>query len=323
MSSAVRQGLLRMAALVLLAALTWRMIGPGPVMAHLQRLNLGTVLLMIAVNAFVLAASTVRWHGIAALAGGTAPRSLFFRATWFSWGAAEFGPSLLAAESARFLSLRGYLRPAVLSLSQLADRVSGIVGLALLNLLCLPRQLRLLEGFGAAGSLAVVASALLAVGLVLIVARRSTGRVGGSHVAELRRLLADPVHYLWSLSINAAFALNIALACGAIGRDLPFMDLFSLAPLLLLGVASLPGLVSDWGKREGLAVAVFVSVGLSPADSIALSVLFGAVHTVTALPGLWFGLPDLDRRCRAPLRGGGSSGGGKKNELNESARKRR
>lgn len=303
MSSAVRQGVLRVAALALLAALTWRMIGPGPVVDHLHRLNVGTVLLMIAVNAFVLAASAVRWHGIATRAGGTAPCSLFFRATWFSWGAAECGPSLLAAESARFLSLRGYLRPAALSLSQLADRVSGLVGLALLDLLCLPRQLRLLEGLGALGSLAVVASALLAAGLILLAARRSTGRLGGSHVAELRWLLADPVHYLWSLSINAAFALNVALASSAIGLDLPLIDAFSLAPLLLLGVASLPGLVSDWGKREGLAVALFIPVGLSSADSIALSVIFGAVHTATALPGLWFGLPERQRGAGCPVAG--------------------
>ena len=58
-----------------------------------------------------------------------------------------------------------------------------------------------------------------------------------------------------------------------------------LGPLLLLGVTALPGLASDWGKREAVAIVLLAPAGLTAEESLAVSLVFGMIHLLMALPG--------------------------------------
>jgi hypothetical protein len=96
-------------------------------------------------------------------------------------------------------------------------------------------------------------------------------------------------HYGISLLIQCLLAANLSLAALGLGvGSVDAVRLLLLAPLLLLGVGALPGLVSDWGKREAAAVVLFAPAGLAVEESLAVSLVFGLIHMSMALPGALF-----------------------------------
>jgi uncharacterized protein (TIRG00374 family) len=183
----------------------------------------------------------------------------------------------------------------------LLDRVSGFVALVALILLTLPFAFRIVAdramriGIGAAVAMGVVAS---------------TGFLSMSRLPEsfrrwrVVRLLMDVAAQLLAIAksprdtgvvLGASFAVQIlnpiaiyALALG-LGVDANLIDFLVLVPPVLL-LALLPISFAGWGVREGAMVVALGLVGISPEQSIAVSVCFGLALIVVGLPGgvLWF-----------------------------------
>lgn len=261
----------------------------GALIGYLRGLDAKFLVAMLAVNAILLWASSWRWFWIATAAGVRAPLSDFVRATWLSWAVSEFGPSLVFGEWARFWRLRMCADPLRLGTSQFVDRLSAYLGLVALAMVSVSWYFGSSEG----GIDLRPAAALAAVGavggvmmtLLLRRFRRTLKRDIGS-IGVLQNLLVRPTHYGLSLLTNLLFTANFVLSAMAVGCDASLWSLFCLAPLVLLGAGSLPSLVSDWGKREAAATIALTQIGLDPAQSLAISVVYGGMHLVSALPGL-------------------------------------
>ncbi len=257
--------------------------------AHLRGLDARFLVAMLGVNGLLLVVSSWRWYWIAAAAGVRAPLGDFVRATWLSWAVSELGPSLIFGEWARFQRLRRCAAPLPLAITQFVDRLSAYAGLLVLAVISVSVYAPANED-AFAGRTVMVITAAGAVGGIIVTAllrrfRRTLQRDTGS-TAVLHNLLFRPTHYGLSLVTNLLFTANFVLAAMAVGFGASLWGVFLLAPLVLLGTGSLPGLVSDWGKREAAAVLALTPLGIDPERSLAISLVYGAVHLASALPGL-------------------------------------
>jgi uncharacterized protein (TIRG00374 family) len=82
-------------------------------------------------------------------------------------------------------------------------------------------------------------------------------------------------------------ALSIAIfwmMCLGYDVAISARDVVTIVPVLLLGTA-VPIGVAGWGIREGLAVVLFAAVGIDAEAALAVSLSFGAMILVAALPG--------------------------------------
>lgn len=130
---------------------------------------------------------------------------------------------------------------------------------------------------------------LLAVGVVVgvWVAPRKVPLLGPLS-ADLRHSarVAPAAPLVLSLTLLAAILAGFA-ACGlAVGHP-PGPWLWTAAPVALLAM-SLPVSAGGWGLREGSLVVLLPLLGWTPADALAVSLLFGLTFLVGALPGLGF-----------------------------------
>jgi glycosyltransferase 2 family protein len=90
--------------------------------------------------------------------------------------------------------------------------------------------------------------------------------------------------------------INLSLAVYVLARgldlDIDVLDCIVLVPPVIL-IMTLPISIAGWGVRETAMVAAFGFVGVSHQSALVLSVLFGIMTMVTALPGglvfLWSG----------------------------------
>lgn len=97
--------------------------------------------------------------------------------------------------------------------------------------------------------------------------------------------------------IVLAYLGLFVLAAWALGVDRDFAELMVLAPPCLLAMV-VPITVSGWGLREATAAASWGLLGLDPAQGVAVSVVYGLLIFLTALPGLlmWRSVADYSRK---------------------------
>jgi glycosyltransferase 2 family protein len=256
---------------------------------------------MMGVYLLVLLLFAWRWRLIAGRLGIQAGYRDYVGALWLSQAVGELGPSLIVGELARFHALRGRTDSGRLAASQLLDRCSGQVALVAMVAALLPAYGPLFGAGGASLSGIMAGGVLLfgAIGLTGALLQRvwPTLRSSTANWRGLLNPLAHPGHYGVSALLQALLTLNLALAAAGLGLGESLWAVALLGPLVLLGVGSLPGLVSDWGKREAAAVLLLAPAGLAPEQALAVSLIYGATHTLTALPGVL--LLAKARRARA------------------------
>jgi uncharacterized membrane protein YbhN (UPF0104 family) len=249
---------------------------------------------MAAVFLLLTALFALRWSSIAAVLGVDASFRDFGRAVWIAQCVSELGPALVVGEVARFRSMRGRAENGPLVLSQAVDRLSGHAALLLIVLALTPFYVDAFGDFPLGGIGLAIFLTLAGVSLAVRISRRfwplaGLDRAGVMSVCDPR---VSPQHYLISFLIQVLLAANLALAAFGLGVSPDAAGrILLLSPLVLLGVGVLPGLVSDWGKREAAAVLLLAPAGLSAEESLAASVVFGLIHTIMTLPGLAFIVP--------------------------------
>lgn len=105
---------------------------------------------------------------------------------------------------------------------------------------------------------------------------------------DTRKLFFHPGYSLITLVVALIGHVNLSLVVYvlAIGLrlDVDLVDCLVLVPPVVL-VMTLPISISGWGVRETAMVTAFGFVGLPAAPTLVLSILFGLVSMVTALPG--------------------------------------
>lgn len=121
---------------------------------------------------------------------------------------------------------------------------------------------------------------------VLAVRRAAATFWRDTRIALLSRSALPPV----VISSAAAVAGHVSLflvAAKVAGSEVPTGALLPLLVLALL-VMALPINIGGWGPREAFLAVAFSATGLNPAQGLAMSVVYGVLAMVTALPGVFF-----------------------------------
>jgi len=123
-----------------------------------------------------------------------------------------------------------------------------------------------------------------------------------------RNILAEMRHALfgrdivlrqafYSLAVIGTYLACFYCAARAIGIAMSFADTIALVPAILFSM-TLPISIGGWGIREAAAASVWGLAGLTPADGVAVSVTYGIIVLLSALPGVLFILPASKRDIR-------------------------
>ncbi|OJX70889.1 lysylphosphatidylglycerol synthase transmembrane domain-containing protein [Magnetospirillum sp. 64-120] len=105
---------------------------------------------------------------------------------------------------------------------------------------------------------------------------------------DTRKLFFHPAWSLGTLVVALVGHVNLSLAVYVLalglGLDVHVLDTLVLVPPVIL-VMTLPISIAGWGVRETAMVTAFGFVGVADHSAIVLSIIFGIVTMVTALPG--------------------------------------
>lgn len=105
---------------------------------------------------------------------------------------------------------------------------------------------------------------------------------------DTRKLFFHPAWSLGTLAVALVGHANLSLAvyvlAVGLGLDVHILDTLVLVPPVIL-VMTLPISIAGWGVRETAMVTAFSFVGVPDHSAIVLSIIFGIVTMVTALPG--------------------------------------
>lgn len=295
------------------AVLLW--VEPQAIVAEVQRLSAGWVALALAVSTLQIMLCAWRWQFTAGLIGVPLRFSYALHEYYLALLVNQLLPGGVLGDAGRAhrhasqAQSRGRAWRAVI-----IERASGQVAVAMLTLTAL-----LLSPLwhNALGVTALTAVGLSVVGLAMIAAigllqrqRLSNGLSRMPHWSQalagdikrgLLRRSVWPRQLLSSLMIVLSYGLVMVCAARAIGVALPALEVLALAPVLLLAML-IPFSVAGWGLREGTAAGVWMLVGLSPAQGVAVSMAYGVLVLLASLPGIWVA---LNRRQKAQPSGGG------------------
>lgn len=276
-----------------------RLIDGEAFLTRLRQIDLGLVALVVCAAMIQVLLVAARWRlVIVRLGGGPAPGAL--RTGLITYAGQFFGQVLpfFVGDGLRtwLLTLEGIrLRFALRSV--LADRAIAVLVLLLLAVppLLLAPTLRTdptvfhLLAIMTATLLGGAAFALVFSPLLTRLMRNwPVIEVVAEVMADIRSLLASPVGILvigLALVIHGISIAAVFLLGRSIGLPLSLPDCFALVPPMLL-VAMVPVAIGGWGVREAVVVTLLGTVGVAPEAALLLSLSFGAVLTIAALPGL-------------------------------------
>jgi uncharacterized protein (TIRG00374 family) len=106
--------------------------------------------------------------------------------------------------------------------------------------------------------------------------------------ADTRKLFFHPGFSLITLLVALVGHINLSLCvyvlAVGLGLDVQALDCLVLVPPVIL-IMTLPISIAGWGVRETAMVTAFGFVGVAAPSALVLSILFGIVTMLTALPG--------------------------------------
>lgn len=117
--------------------------------------------------------------------------------------------------------------------------------------------------------------------------------VGGLAAEAHHALFARDVilrQALYSLSVLATYLFCFYCAGRAIGISMSLVEVVALVPAILFSM-TIPITIAGWGIREASAAAIWGLANLAPADGVAVSVTYGIIVFLSALPGAFFVIP--------------------------------
>lgn len=169
------------------------------------------------------------------------------------------------------------------------ERASGQV---VMTAVALVSTMSVLATWGAAPSLisGVVVVVVLGAGVLVWLVRRRRSRdtlIGRVSHDTHAALFAGPVFVIQlvsSLLVVATYLATYLVAARSVGVDTPTLILLPLVAPVLVSML-LPVTIAGWGVREGVAAALWSSVGLTAVDGVVVSVGYGVLVLLGSLPG--------------------------------------
>lgn len=275
---------------VILAIVDWSEIGK-----RLEKANIAALFAAVLTLVASIMLASLRWSVVAGQHGVALPFRSSLNITFAAQFFGQVLPSTVGADSVRsWLAVRQGLSVVPVVASVIVDRICGLVGLALLILFGLPQLLNL---SGVENSLVVALIALLfATGVggsvaLLLLARKFRLRGVVGRIQELlvgsAQALASPKGLGavgLSVLVQALVVLSVVLIASSVDLPLGLIDGLATVPAAML-IAFIPITVNGWGLREGAMITAMGLTGISSADALVVSVLFGVSLLVASLPG--------------------------------------
>lgn len=185
------------------------------------------------------------------------------------------------------------------------DRIVGLVGLLLLNVLALwwaPADL--LPAVLLYGLISITLAALTGFALLLWLHRFTPlyrwkpTRLFAELSERFYRVYRHPRDMAVQIGLSLLthlFAMLAIFGLGhAVGINQPIGIYLALTPPAIL-LTILPLSFAGWGVREGALIGLFMLVGAAQAQVLAMSVLYGMILIFAALPGVFFYLKSKHR----------------------------
>nr|WP_272213680.1 lysylphosphatidylglycerol synthase transmembrane domain-containing protein [Marinicella sp. W31]MDC2879636.1 lysylphosphatidylglycerol synthase transmembrane domain-containing protein [Marinicella sp. W31] len=279
-------------------------VDPADVVAAFQNVSAGPVVVALAIVQVQVVLSALRWRFTAARLGHVFSAALAIREYYIASFVNQILPGGMAGDAVRAYRSRteeGWKRPAA---AIVLERLSGQLAFFLLagaGLFVWPVFLadRLPPGFArlvfiCAGFLGVFACAGLFIARSRLLARYKTLRPDLAAVFWNRG--AFGVQSALSTLIVASYVAVFMIAASATGAPLPPVAALTVIPLCLMTML-IPAGVGGWGTREAAAAALWPLFGLTSAEGLSASLLYGMISLLGVAPqGILFLAATMKRR---------------------------
>ncbi len=269
----------------------------GRMFDHLKETDLWLFLTGMAVMTIQAVLAAWRWKLVLHFKRVAIEFPKLVRFLWLGLFFNQVLPSTVGGDAVRAYSLvREGCSFGVASVAVLVDRVMGISGLILLTIITSPLSFKYLpDGAARSGVLLVVACALSGLVLLILLDRVATHFLQWRFARGLTAMSREARYLLFgkgpglqvlglSMVIQLLSVVAIAILARAVRIDVAFDALVLVLPIATL-LMTIPVSVAGWGVREGAMVIGLGYASVSPEPAMALSVLYGIMLLVVALPG--------------------------------------
>jgi glycosyltransferase 2 family protein len=285
--------LLRIVVSLALLYFALRGINFAAIRMRLSQINLGWIVIAVAITIMQIFLGALRWQAISARCAAPLETMQAFRYNMIGAFFNQTLPSSIGGDAVRlWLVGRTGVGWRAASYSILTDRAVGFIALAVIIVASLPRSYGMIADEKGRTALVLVDAAALAAGAgFLIFGHLPAGwlqRWWPTRHVHACSEIANQVIFnkrsgagvaLLSLMIHVMAVAIAWCAVRAIDAPAEFTQLFMLTPPIML-ITMLPISIAGWGVREATMMVAFGYAGLAPADGTVVSILFGAVYFI-------------------------------------------
>lgn len=288
---------LRLLVTLLILGLIFRSINIGSVLSVINKVNLPLLGLALLFQLLSTLLAGYRWNLVMhrlqfGNRAGFYIRS-YFKGSFFNQGL----PTSIGGDAIRVIdvAVTGFRKRDAFK-GVFIDRVLGLVGLLLLNLVANALQPDLLPtGLFYILNLLVLGGVIGFVMLVFIhrlhwLNQWRISRFLLSISAQLKSVMQNlrdtSMQMGLSLSIHILSMINIFLIGRSVGLDYGFLTFTIIVPPVIL-LTLVPISLAGWGVREGAMIGLFTLVGANKSIVLSMSILYGIILVVASLPGLY------------------------------------
>ena len=272
------------------------------VAAHFMKVDVGTLVLVVAIALGIALLHTLRWMAVIDATGHRLTFKTALRLVLIGHFFNQALPSSVGGDAMRvWCAYRAGLVLSIAVKTVVVDRLLSLVSLLVLAAIGLPWLLDVVIDPVARWALSSVvlaglagAAAFLALARLPRFALRWRAVRALVDVAKLSRKVLSHLRYavpVVGLSIMSflGFAVIVFAIARAMQIDVTVRDCVLLVPPVIL-VTVIPVSIAGWGLREGAMVVAFGFINVPAGAAFAMSVLFGLTLAVASLPGslLWW-----------------------------------
>jgi len=272
------------------------------VAAHFMKVDVGTLVLVVAIALGIALLHTLRWMAVIDATGHRLTFKTALRLVLIGHFFNQALPSSVGGDAMRvWCAYRAGLVLSIAVKTVVVDRLLSLVSLLVLAAIGLPWLLDIVIDPVARWALSSVvlaglagAAAFLALARLPRFALRWRAVRALVDVAKLSRKVLSHLRYavpVVGLSIMSflGFAVIVFAIARAMQIDVTVRDCVLLVPPVIL-VTVIPVSIAGWGLREGAMVVAFAFINVPAGAAFAMSVLFGLTLAVASLPGslLWW-----------------------------------
>jgi len=276
----------RVAVTLVMVGVLWQAAGGAEVAQSMAQAAPLWVLAAVATLVLQTLLSAQRWRITAAQLGQTLPSGHATREYFLSQTVNQALPGAVMGDAARAVRARDQGGLLIAGQAVFFERLAGqfamfaTLSLAFLATSAAPGGLEWPTFMGTTLSIVVVAGAVAAITLISLRDTRALQPLTKALFAKE----VMPGQFLYSAAIATCNLAAFAFAAQAVGVELSVVEITALVPMILFAML-VPLTVSGWGIREGAAALILPIAGISVADSVAASVMFGLALLISVLPG--------------------------------------